>query len=155
MKLVGCYDSFYLNIVLMFGCYFQKGLFIHIRVSAVFFYILSKIRQILGSSWIQALSPVNHKGLHQGWTQTSLCLQVIHFTSHHTTSHVFWAYLYSAGTQHGNLHPAGCDLFYSAGLHRNHVLVTANTGEIGTGFGKKCRWMDRNGWNKPGRNYWQ
>ena len=29
-----------------------------------------------------ALSPVNHKGLHQGWTQTSLGLQVIHFTSH-------------------------------------------------------------------------
>ena len=28
------------------------------------------------------------------------------------------------------------DLFYSAGLHRNHVLATANTGEIGRGFGK-------------------
>ena len=35
-----------------------------------------------------ALSPVSHKGLHQGWTQTSLYLQVIHFRSHHTTSHV-------------------------------------------------------------------
>ena len=31
------------------------------------------------------------------------------------------------------------DLFYCAGLNRNHVLVTANTGEIGRGFGKKCR----------------
>ena len=29
------------------------------------------------------------------------------------------------------------DLFYSAGLHRNHVVVTANTGEIGRGFGEK------------------
>ena len=28
------------------------------------------------------------------------------------------------------------DLFYSAGLHRNHMLATANTGEIGRGFGK-------------------
>ena len=28
------------------------------------------------------------------------------------------------------------DLFYSAGLHRNHVLATANTGKIGRGFGK-------------------
>ena len=28
------------------------------------------------------------------------------------------------------------DLFYSAGLHRNQVLATANTGEIGRGFGK-------------------
>ena len=27
-------------------------------------------------------------------------------------------------------------LFYSAGLHRNHVLATANTGEIGRGSGK-------------------
>ena len=28
------------------------------------------------------------------------------------------------------------DLFYSAGLHRNHVLAIANTGKIGKGFGK-------------------
>ena len=28
------------------------------------------------------------------------------------------------------------DLFHSAGLHRNHVLATTNTGEIGRGFGK-------------------
>ena len=28
------------------------------------------------------------------------------------------------------------DLFYFAGLHRNHVLAPANTGEIGRGFGK-------------------
>ena len=27
------------------------------------------------------------------------------------------------------------DLVYSAGLHRNHVLVTASKGEIGRGFG--------------------
>ena len=30
------------------------------------------------------------------------------------------------------------DLFYSAGIHRNHVLATANTGEIGRGFGKNA-----------------
>ena len=30
------------------------------------------------------------------------------------------------------------DLFYFAGLHRNHVLVTANTGKIGRGFGKNA-----------------
>ena len=30
------------------------------------------------------------------------------------------------------------DLFYSAGLHRKHVLATANTGEIGRGFGKNA-----------------
>ena len=29
-------------------------------------------------------------------------------------------------------------LFYSAGLHRNHALATANTGEIGRGFGKNA-----------------
>ena len=43
------------------------------------------------SKLVSALIPVNHKGLHQGWTQTSLNLQVIHFTSHHTTSHVFFS----------------------------------------------------------------
>ena len=38
------------------------------------------------------------------------------------------------------------DLFYSAGLHRNHVLATANTGKIGRVFlGKKkaCEWTRR------------
>ena len=37
------------------------------------------------------------------------------------------------------------DLFYSAGLHRNHVLATANTGEkIGRGFGKNAgEWTER------------
>ena len=28
--------------------------------------------------------------------------------------------------------------FYSAGLHRNHVLASANTGEVGRGFGKNA-----------------
>ena len=36
------------------------------------------------------------------------------------------------------------DLFHSAGLHRNHVLATANTGEIGRGFGKNAgEWAGR------------
>ena len=36
------------------------------------------------------------------------------------------------------------DLFYSAGLHRNHVLATANTGEIGRGFEKNAgEWTGR------------
>ena len=36
------------------------------------------------------------------------------------------------------------DLFYSAGLHRNLVLATANTGEVGRGFGKKAgEWTGR------------
>ena len=30
----------------------------------------------------------------------------------------------------------GALFFYSAGLHRSHVLATANTGKIGRGFGK-------------------
>ena len=35
-------------------------------------------------------------------------------------------------------------LFYSAGLHRNHALATANTGEIGRGFGKNAgEWTGR------------
>ena len=36
------------------------------------------------------------------------------------------------------------DLFYSADLHRNHVLATANTGKIGRGFGKNAgEWTGR------------
>ena len=56
------------------------------------------------------------------------------------------------------LHTGTCirqgDLFYSAGLYRNHVLATANTGEVGRGFGKMRR-MGRKGRNKRGRNPWQ
>ena len=36
------------------------------------------------------------------------------------------------------------DLIYSAGLHRNHVLATANTGKLGRGFGKNAgEWTGR------------
>ena len=36
------------------------------------------------------------------------------------------------------------DLFYSEGLHRNHVLATAKTGEIGRGFGKNAgEWTEK------------
>ena len=36
------------------------------------------------------------------------------------------------------------DQFYSAGLHRNHVLAIANTGEIRRGFGKNSgEWTGR------------
>ena len=35
-------------------------------------------------------------------------------------------------------------LFYSAGLHRTHVLATANAGEIGMGFAKNAgEWTGR------------
>ena len=44
----------------------------------------------LVSLLVGALSPVNHKGSHQGWTQTLLHLQVSHFTSHHTTKSCFF-----------------------------------------------------------------
>ena len=56
-------------------------------------------------SWefVGALSPVNHKGLHQGWKQTSIYFQVIHCTSHHTTSLFFSNYIsnskHNLGTQ--------------------------------------------------------
>ena len=36
------------------------------------------------------------------------------------------------------------DLFYSVGLHGNHVLATAYTGKIGRGFGKNAgEWTRR------------
>ena len=50
----------------------------------------------------------------------------------------FWAYLYSVGTQHGNLHPAGWPIFFcrpTQGL----VLATANTREKSGEVLEKCR----------------
>ena len=87
--------------------------------------LCAKVSWLLG-----ALSPVNHKGLHQGWKQASIYLLVIYSTSHYTASlffsffsnripnyihnfgtkaqknsnTCFGACLYSAGTQHRNLH---------------------------------------------------
>ena len=72
--------------------------------------------------WAQS----THKGLHQGWTQSSLYLQVIHFTSHHTTCHDFFAYFYSASTQHRNPHHAGWPIL-SCGPTQELMLATANT----------------------------
>ena len=37
-----------------------------------------------GSSLVGALSPINHKGLHQGWKQTSIHLPLIQHKSHKT-----------------------------------------------------------------------
>ena len=99
-----------------------------------------------------ALSPGNHKGLHQGWTQTSFCLTVIHFTSHNAISHVFvvvvvvLSYSYSAGTQHGNLHPAGWPILF-CGPTEEPVFTTANIGKTQERVWKKCKWMDRKGRN--------
>ena len=107
------------------------------------------------SQLVGALSPVNHKGLHQGWTQTSLYLKVIHFTSHHTICLfvflflfvclfvflggllLFFAYLYSAGTQHGNLHPAGWPILF-CGPTQEPLLATANTGKTRKRFGENA-----------------
>ena len=102
------------------------------------------------SELVGALSPVKNKGLHQGWTQTSLCLLVCHSTSHYTTSFFspsnhslnsmnnfgtqnqknnntcFGASLYSASTQHGNLHSAGWPILF-CGPTKEPMLATANT----------------------------
>ena len=51
---------------------------------------------------------------------------------------LFWAYLYAAGTQHGNLHPAGWPILHSAGQHSQHMK------KIGRGFGKNAgEWTGR------------
>ena len=47
---------------------------------------------------------------------------------------------------HSTREPASSksDLFYSAGLHRNHVLATANTGKIRRGLEKNSdEWTGR------------
>ena len=74
-----------------------------------------------------------------------LCVELIccDFTSHHTTSHVFEP-IYIPQTLNIGTCLRQADLFYSAGLHRNRVLATANTEEIGRGFGKNAgEWTGR------------
>ena len=66
----------------------------------------------------------------------------------------FWAYLYSVGTQHGNLKSAWWPILFCSPT-QEPVLATANTGKNRERFWKKCRWMDRKGKNKQGRNPWQ
>ena len=58
----------------------------------------------------------------------------------------FGAYLYSLGTQHGNLHPARRPILL-CGPTQEPVLATDSTRKTRERFGKKCRWMDRKGRN--------
>ena len=112
---------------------------------------------ILVSSLVGALSSVSHEGLHKGRTQTSFYLKVSHFTSHYTTSHafiLFLAYLYTTGTQHGNLHPAGWPILF-CGPTQEPKLATAKTRKNTGDVLEKCRWMDQKGRNWQGRNPWQ
>ena len=79
-------------------------------------------------------------------------LQVSHLTSHHTTKWCFFLPIYiPRALKTGTCIQLG-DLFYSAGLHRNWLLATANTGKNRERFWKKYRWMDRKGRNKQGRH---
>ena len=66
----------------------------------------------------------------------------------------FGAYLYSTSNQHGNLHRAGWPILF-CGPTQEPVLDTANSGRMQERFSKKCRWTDRKGRNKQGRNPWQ
>ena len=70
------------------------------------------------------------------------------------TNTCFGAYLYSTSTQRGNLHPAGWPILF-CGPTQEPVLATANTGKTWERFWKKCRWMDRKGRYRQGRNPWQ
>ena len=58
-------------------------------------------------------------------------------------SHGFWAYLYSAGTQHGNLQPAGWPILFCEPT-QEPVLAIANAGKNQRGFGKNAgEWTGR------------
>ena len=67
---------------------------------------------------------------------------VIHFTSHHTTSHVFLACFYSAGTQHGNLPLAGWPILFCGPTQEPRVSHSQHRKNRDR-FWKKRRWMDR------------
>ena len=75
-----------------------------------------------------------------------------HKSSYHKSC--FWAYLYSEGTQHRNLHLAGWPiLFY--GPTQEPCVRHSEHRRNWEKFWQKSRWMDRKGRNKQGRNPWQ
>ena len=117
-------------VLCQFGVHFGGGLFVflcslqHILVSE-----LASCCCWVGFCCCCFFSPVNHKGLYQGWKQTSIFLLAILLTSHKTTKFLFTTTtlcqnasrrdhhnkpehnntcfgtrLYSVGTQHRNLH---------------------------------------------------
>ena len=61
----------------------------------------------------------------------------------------FFAYLYSAGTQHGNLPPAGWSILF-CGLTQEPCVSHSQHRKNRERFWKKCRWIDRKGRNKEG-----
>ena len=108
-----------------------------------------------------AFSPVNHKGLYQGWNQASKSnsylvipqvillqvsfsqptTQIISTISRHKptkTVTCFGAYLFFVGTQYWNLHPAGWPILF-CGPTQESVLATANTGKKCERFWKKMQ----------------
>ena len=85
------------------------------------------------SSLVCALSPVNHKGLHQGWTQTSFYLQLSHFTSHYTTKSWFFSPFIFRG--HSTREPTSNRVTYSivrayTGTDVSHSQHRENSGEV-------------------------
>ena len=105
---------------------------------------------------VGALSTVNHKVQYQGWKQSWIYPLVIHFTrryatsfsfSNHNSNYInnfgtqthkssnpcFGTYVYSANTQHGNLHQLCATMskvtLLFCGPIQEPVLATANTGK--------------------------
>ena len=128
------------------------------------------------SNLADALSPTDHKGLYQGWKQTSIHLLVIHSTNRHTTSFFFsnhnsnyihnfgtqtqknnstcfGAHFYSVGTQHRNLHQSSVTMSrmtYSILLA--HTETGVSHSKYRNNSGEVLGRIDRKGRNKQGRN---
>ena len=121
------------------------------------------------------------KRLYQGWKQTSVCLLVIHSTSHHKSlvvkaqlkscpqfrnvnpekqEHMFWSPAIFRG--HSTREPASIvcndkqdDLSCILRDHTETGVSPANTGKTRERFWKECRWMGQKGRNYQGINLWQ
>ena len=75
--------------------------------------------------------------------------------SHSFHKSCFWAYIfYPTGTPHRNLHPAGWPILF-CGPTQEPRASNSQHRRNRERFWKKCRWMDRKGRNKQGRNPWQ
>ena len=97
----------------------------------------AQTRGRLGQFWVQP-SPLQRitSGLNTNFTLSPG--HSFHKSSYHKSCVFFLAYLYSAGTQNGNLHPGGWPVLF-CGPTQEPVLATANTGKNRERFWKKMK----------------
>ena len=118
----------------------------HVNLIVIFFLLLLLFSWCFEPSQPQRIT----SGLNKNFTLSPS--YSFHKSSYHKSC--FGGYLYSAGTQHGKMHPAGWPILFCRPTQEPE-LATANTGKKSGEILDKCTWMDQKGRNKQAKNPWQ